>query len=180
MSKERDALEAVLLFHSGSPWDDEKRARWRELTGAEEATTAVLCDLVREAQRCNDCDPSFSCWGDAGACRKRKPEAKEHLAHDLPYDCVDEPTIMRTIVHDPEAGSYRECIVAVNALLNGGWACAKGWHLNHDRRHCVVLFRSVAFPSITCPRCNRVSHHPEDVRQRYCGACHAFHDDIRK
>ena len=32
-------------------------------------------------------------------------------------------------------------------------------------------------PSITCPFCKRVSYHPEDVRHRYCGACHRFHDD---
>lgn len=24
----------------------------------------------------------------------------------------------------------------------------------------------------TCPRCARTSHHPEDARQGYCGACH--------
>lgn len=29
--------------------------------------------------------------------------------------------------------------------------------------------------SRVCPNCGRTSHHPEDVRQRYCGACHAFH-----
>jgi hypothetical protein len=28
--------------------------------------------------------------------------------------------------------------------------------------------------TIRCPACHRVSHHPEDVRQGYCGACHAF------
>lgn len=33
-------------------------------------------------------------------------------------------------------------------------------------------------PSIVCPRCGRRSFHPEDVRQRYCGACHMFHDDM--
>lgn len=26
-------------------------------------------------------------------------------------------------------------------------------------------------PSITCPACGRTSHHPEDLRQGYCGAC---------
>ena len=26
--------------------------------------------------------------------------------------------------------------------------------------------------SFTCPRCGRTSHHPDDVRERYCGACH--------
>jgi hypothetical protein len=26
--------------------------------------------------------------------------------------------------------------------------------------------------AFTCPRCGRTSHHPEDERQGYCGACH--------
>jgi len=33
-------------------------------------------------------------------------------------------------------------------------------------------------PPFTCPRCGRVSYHPEDVRQRYCGACHVWHVDV--
>ncbi len=45
----RATLEAVLLFHSGSPWTPEKQAQWKTLTGADEATTKVLCDQVREA-----------------------------------------------------------------------------------------------------------------------------------
>ena len=31
-------------------------------------------------------------------------------------------------------------------------------------------------PSITCPRCGRTSWNENDVRERYCGACHQFHD----
>tara|TARA_Y100000310_G_scaffold194428_2_gene194407 strand:+ start:3674 stop:4105 length:432 start_codon:yes stop_codon:yes gene_type:complete len=31
-------------------------------------------------------------------------------------------------------------------------------------------------PGIKCLRCNRTSYHPEDVRQRYCGYCHEFHN----
>jgi hypothetical protein len=27
-------------------------------------------------------------------------------------------------------------------------------------------------PSITCPRCGRTSHHPVDIAEGYCGACH--------
>jgi len=49
MSIERDALEAVLLFHSESPWDETKRAQWWNLTQSNEATTRVLCDTVRIA-----------------------------------------------------------------------------------------------------------------------------------
>ena len=26
--------------------------------------------------------------------------------------------------------------------------------------------------SFTCPKCGRTSHHPDDVREGYCGACH--------
>lgn len=33
-------------------------------------------------------------------------------------------------------------------------------------------------PSFTCPRCGRTSHNPNDVRERYCGNCHLFTDDI--
>jgi hypothetical protein len=32
-------------------------------------------------------------------------------------------------------------------------------------------------PSITCPRCGRTSYNLNDVRERYCGACHVFLDD---
>lgn len=44
-----NALEAVLLFHSASPWDQAKRTQWWNLTQSEEATTRVLCDVVRLA-----------------------------------------------------------------------------------------------------------------------------------
>jgi hypothetical protein len=30
----------------------------------------------------------------------------------------------------------------------------------------------------TCPRCGRVSHNPNDLANRYCGACHLFEDDL--
>lgn len=28
--------------------------------------------------------------------------------------------------------------------------------------------------SFTCPDCGMTSHHPEDEKNRYCGACHSF------
>lgn len=31
-------------------------------------------------------------------------------------------------------------------------------------------------PSITCPRCGAVSVNPYDIRERYCGWCHQFHE----
>lgn len=30
---------------------------------------------------------------------------------------------------------------------------------------------------ITCPQCHRVSHNPEDIKQKYCGACHEYTSD---
>lgn len=30
--------------------------------------------------------------------------------------------------------------------------------------------------TFTCPLCGRTSHHPDDVRYSYCGACHEFTD----
>lgn len=38
---------AVLLFHAGGPWDDQRAERWKTLTGAREATTVELCNLAR-------------------------------------------------------------------------------------------------------------------------------------
>ena len=35
-------------------------------------------------------------------------------------------------------------------------------------------------PSIKCPRCGHTSHHPDDVRERYCSACHAWHENLRR
>lgn len=32
-------------------------------------------------------------------------------------------------------------------------------------------------PKFVCPKCEAVTFHPEDVRQRYCGRCHLFADD---
>lgn len=33
--------------------------------------------------------------------------------------------------------------------------------------------------SITCPQCGRTSYHPRDVQEKYCGACHQFHETMR-
>lgn len=34
------------------------------------------------------------------------------------------------------------------------------------------------YPSITCPKCGMTSYHPDDIRYRYCGNCHGYHDDL--
>lgn len=33
---------------------------------------------------------------------------------------------------------------------------------------------------IKCLACNRVSFHPQDVKERYCGRCHKFHEGQRE
>jgi hypothetical protein len=33
--------------------------------------------------------------------------------------------------------------------------------------------------AFTCPRCGRTSHHPEDEREGYCGACHHWTGERR-
>lgn len=33
--------------------------------------------------------------------------------------------------------------------------------------------------TFTCPACGRTSHHPDDARYGYCGACHEFTGSIR-
>lgn len=30
----------------------------------------------------------------------------------------------------------------------------------------------MADESFTCPRCSRITHHPDDVREGFCGFCH--------
>lgn len=41
---------AVLMFYDAAPWDQEKQKVWKALTGREEATTKVLCDLARRVR----------------------------------------------------------------------------------------------------------------------------------
>lgn len=43
------ALEAVLLFHSGGAWNSDKADTWRELTGQEVVSPETLCLVVRRA-----------------------------------------------------------------------------------------------------------------------------------
>lgn len=42
-----EALEMVLLYHSGSPWDVAKAKRWERWTGSGDASTRALCGQLR-------------------------------------------------------------------------------------------------------------------------------------
>jgi hypothetical protein len=41
----------------------------------------------------------------------------------------------------------------------------------------VVEERARLVLGIRCHVCQRVSFHPKDVTECYCGACHVFHED---
>jgi ribosomal protein S27AE len=41
-------------------------------------------------------------------------------------------------------------------------------------RRGLILIRPAVF---VCPRCGARSANPHDIRERYCGRCHAFVDD---
>ena len=54
-------------------------------------------------------------------------------------------------------GVCARCTVALEGI--------RGAHLCQGRDQCGGLV-------FTCPECERTSHHPEDARQGFCGACH--------
>lgn len=33
-------------------------------------------------------------------------------------------------------------------------------------------------PALLCLLCDRLSYNPNDIKEHYCGACHAFLDDV--
>jgi hypothetical protein len=35
----------------------------------------------------------------------------------------------------------------------------------------MVAYDEIMVPWITCPKCRRASYHPQDIAERYCGAC---------
>ena len=44
-----DVAEATLLWFAPPPWTNPQRAKWTELTGADDANTKTLCDAIRRA-----------------------------------------------------------------------------------------------------------------------------------
>jgi ribosomal protein S27AE len=56
----------------------------------------------------------------------------------------------------------------------------EGWQSTTPERIADEQYRENPQPYIVCPKCGMVSHNPNDVRERYCGNCHAFHADLEK
>jgi hypothetical protein len=84
---------AVLLFHSGHPWTGSLRNEWVMLTGEEEATTKVLCDLARRLMADEVRDASIRAEmassgyenGISAVARMARDMADKMLEGDLPH-----------------------------------------------------------------------------------------------
>ena len=44
----------------------------------------------------------------------------------------------------------------------------------------IILDEQGDAHAIKCLTCGMTSYNMNDVRKRYCGKCHVFHDDLRK
>src|SRR5579862_2029356 len=64
------------------------------------------------------------------------------------------------------------------------WIHAPGctrYEPNFGHRLTLVPFvelRDAGQQYVVCPKCGRVSYNPTDILERYCGACHGFHDEL--
>lgn len=98
-----------------------------------------------------------------------KPISREELARIIARQVIDEAAtelgrliIGRETVDEVQAGE-----VTMSLLQAGRELVASGVPY-------LLVNRGKA---ILCFTCGRISHHRKDVEQRYCGACHKFHDD---
>jgi len=83
------ALEAVLLFHSASPWSEAKKTQWWNLTQTNEATTRTLCDTARIAL-----GKLPSCFGDFTGMRPSE------LPSDLPLNDEQRNALKRMVARE--------------------------------------------------------------------------------
>ncbi len=79
-------------------------------------------------------------------------------------DGCDPPHVMRDPVPDACTGAY-DCPAEQHTH-----GCFRDDPCKHPEPTREPL-------SYTCPRCGRTSHHPDDVREGYCGACHDWTRD---
>lgn len=49
---------------------------------------------------------------------------------------------------------------------------------NQGKTYGITLDDAGREVAIECFVCRRTSHHAMDVKHRYCGHCHVFHDDL--
>lgn len=60
-----------------------------------------------------------------------------------------------------------------SGISGGGKRCG-----NAHCGYCNDPFKyaTTDFPSITCPKCAMVSYNTNDIKHRYCGNCHEWHE----
>ncbi len=93
-------------------------------------------------------------------------------------------------VRDGETGGMREdalhshwapmtwpvCVTEGCAVRVDPWdhntRCSR--HRPADPDQVDVNAALATIPRFTCPRCERTSYNPTDIREGYCGACHIF------
>lgn len=85
------ALRAVLLFHSSSPWTAEKSRLWEEFTGTPEATTKILCDTLRVILYEATGQPNLT---QPESFPDRDPDPNYTLAERIAYE-NDDPSLQR-------------------------------------------------------------------------------------
>src|ERR1043166_5712892 len=60
-------------------------------------------------------------------------------------------------------------------IIDVGYQCPRCKHkFGFDLFSSPGLWFELTATSITCGQCGRTSHNPNDVENRYCGACHVF------
>jgi hypothetical protein len=64
-----------------------------------------------------------------------------------------------------------------NCEASDVWRCARQRRLDGQIACHCPCHRSQE-PSIMCPKCGMVSYNPTDIRQKYCGNCHTFHEGL--
>lgn len=66
----------------------------------------------------------------------------------------------------------RLCVTpALKEVARRGWE-PPSWNI--EGTPLGEAFRKHLDEGYRCPKCGKVSHHPEDLKHRYCAACHEF------
>jgi hypothetical protein len=80
--------------------------------------------------------------------------------------------------YDPHVKSkWRSDMSFMNDHIWWSWGRIVWVAIARDGR--LFLHPKEWYPSIECPKCRRISYNPHDIQQRYCGACHQYHDQLQ-
>lgn len=57
-------------------------------------------------------------------------------------------------------------------------ACDRNARIRFTQDFGAIITTGPGAPTITCRKCGMISHHAEDVANRYCGFCHQYHASV--